>query len=153
MVTKSRSNWGTRLGTWVVWALAGSSLVYWGLRLSAQPQGLAVPPVGAPAASTADAQAMARALGVLGTAAGPAATAPSAPVSSRFALLGVLSGRQSGGGAALIAVDGQPPKPVRVGQPVDGALWLVALGPREARLGPSAEGPATVTLEVPRSKP
>lgn len=150
MATTSRSKWGTRLGTLVIWGLAGSSLAYWGLRWASQPAGLPVAPAvsAAPAGGAADAQALARALG----AGGPLvpSAAPAAAVSSRFALLGVLSGRQSGGGAALISVDGQPPKPVRLGQPVDGALWLVGLGPREAQLGPSAQGPATVTLEVPR---
>ena len=49
----------------------------------------------------------------------------------QFTLIGVLSGRSSGGGAALIAVDGKPAKPFRVGAAVDEGLVLQALA--EAR--------------------
>ena len=147
MMTNSYSKWGARLGTLALWALAGASVVYWGLRLSARPVGLTVPVV-APAAVAPDAQAMARLLGV--PAAGAAAArAPAASLTSRFALIGVLAGRSSGGGAALIAVDGQPAKPFRVGAVVDEGLVLQALHPRQARLGASVDGPATLTLDMP----
>lgn len=147
MMTNSYSKWGVRLGTLALWALAGASVVYWGLRLSARPVGLTVPVV-APAAAAPDAQAMARLLGV--PAAGAAAArAPAASLTSRFALIGVLAGRSSGGGAALIAVDGQPAKPFRVGAVVDEGLVLQSLDPRQARLGASVDGPATLTLDMP----
>lgn len=147
MMTNSYSKWGARLGTLALWALAGASVVYWGLRLSARPVGLTVPVV-APAAAAPDAQAMARLLGV--PAAGAAAArAPAASLTSRFALIGVLAGRSSGGGAALIAVDGQPAKPFRVGAVVDEGLVLQSLHPRQARLGASVDGPATLTLDMP----
>ena len=147
MMTNSYSKWGVRLGTLALWALAGASVVYWGLRLSARPVGLAVPAV-APAPVAPDAQAMARLLGV--PAAGAAAArAPAASLTSRFALIGVLAGRSSGGGAALIAVDGQPAKPFRVGAVVDEGLVLQSLDPRQARLGASMDGPATLTLDMP----
>ena len=147
MVTNTHSKWGVRLGTLALWALAGASVVYWGLRLSARPVGLTVPVV-APAAAAPDAQAMARLLGV--PAAGAAAArAPAASLTSRFALIGVLAGRSSGGGAALIAVDGQPAKPFRVGAVVDEGLVLQSLDPRQARLGASVDGPATLTLDMP----
>ena len=65
-------------------------------------------------------------------------------------LVGVLAGQQSGGGAALIAVDGQPAKPFRVGAVVvDGELVLQSLGRREARLGASRGAATTLTLELP----
>ena len=147
MMTNSYSKWGVRLGTLALWALAGASVVYWGLRLSVRPVGLTVPVV-APAAAAPDAQAMARLLGV--PAAGAAAArAPAASLTSRFALIGVLAGRSSGGGAALIAVDGQPAKPFRVGAVVDEGLVLQSLHPRQARLGASVDGPATLTLDMP----
>lgn len=147
MMTNSYSKWGVRLGTLALWALAGASVVYWGLRLSARPVGLTVPAV-APAPVAPDAQAMARLLGV--PAAGAAAArAPAASLTSRFALIGVLAGRSSGGGAALIAVDGQPAKPFRVGAVVDEGLVLQSLDPRQARLGASVDGPATLTLDMP----
>nr|WP_236748495.1 type II secretion system protein N [Acidovorax carolinensis] len=95
-----------------------------------------------------DAQAMARLLGVPAADAA-AARAPVASLASRFALIGVLAGRSSGGGAALIAVDGKPAKPFRVGTAVDEGLVLQSLDPRQARLGASVDGPATLTLDMP----
>ena len=62
MVTNTHSKWGVRLGTLALWALAGASVVYWGLRLSARPVGLAVPTM-APAPLAPDTQAVARLLG------------------------------------------------------------------------------------------
>ena len=63
--------------------------------------------------------------------------------------LAVLAGTASGGGAALIAVDGKPPKPFRVGASVDDGLVLQSLNRREARLGPAPTGDSTLTLVVP----
>ena len=147
MVTNTDSGWGVRLATVALWALAGASVVYWGLRLSAPAAGRAVPAV-ALAQPAPDAQAMARLLGVVSASGAPAP----ASAASRFVLQGVLAGRSSGAGAALIAVDGQPAKPYRVGAAVAAGLVLQALGPRQARLGASVEGPATVTLEIPARK-
>jgi general secretion pathway protein C len=145
MVTNSHSIWGVRLTTLVIWALAAASAAYWGLRLSASGTGLTTA-AAPPAASAPDAQAMARLLGAV------AAPVPVAAASSRFALVGVLAGRSSGGGAALIAVDGKPAKPYRVGAVIDTGLVLQSLGPRQAHLGASAEGPASLTLEMPARK-
>ena len=137
-----------RLGTLAIWALAAASAAYWGLRLTARPPGMPAP-TAAPAPVAADMQAMARLLGAV-TAQMPQAAA--APVSSRFALVGVLAGQQGGSGAALIAVDGKPAKPYRVGATVDAGLVLQSLGPRQARLGAGQEGVTTVTLEMPLRK-
>ncbi len=46
-------------------------------------------------------------------------------------------------------MDNQPAKPFRVGATVAEGLVLQALGRRQARLGPSHDGAATVTLEIP----
>ena len=145
MVTNSHSLWGVRLTTLAIWALAAASAAYWGLRLSAGAPGLAAPAVPL-AAAAPDVQAMARLLGAV------AAPAPVAAASSRFTLVGVLAGRNSGGGAALIAVDGKPAKPYRVGAALDTGLVLQSLGPRQAHLGASAAGPASLTLEMPLRK-
>ena len=153
MVTNSLSNkWGVRLGTLVLWAAAGASVVYWGLRLSASGPAAMAPPVVA-AAVAPDAQALARLLGAVpAAAAGAAPAVPAASLASRFSLIGVLSGRSSGGGAALIAVDGQPAKPYRVGAAVEPGLVLQALSPRQAELGPAMGAPATLTLDMPFKK-
>jgi general secretion pathway protein C len=71
-----------------------------------------------------------------------------ASLSSRFHLLGVVADA-GGHGAALIAVDGKPPKPYRVGAPIDQDLVLQSVGPRRATIAPSMTGPASVTLELP----
>ena len=174
MVTNLDRSWGVRLATFALAALAAASAAYWGLRLSA-------PVVALPEAAVAvappapDVQAMARLLGaepVLAVAT-PAAPAPSA--SSRFALVGVLAGRDSGGGAGLLGpggrppqphraggdggggaavfgLDGHPPKPYRVGAQVDAGLVLQSLGPGQARLGATLHGPAALTLEIPQRR-
>ena len=98
-------------------------------------------------AAAPDGTALARLLGAVP--AGPAAPVAVAAPSSRFALLGVLSGRSSGGGAALISLDGKPARPFRVGAQVDSGLVLQSLGPRQASLGASVDGPTTVRLEMP----
>ena len=71
--------------------------------------------------------------------------------STRFALIGVIAG-QGAGGAALIAVDGKPAKPFRVGGVVDGDLLLQSVAPRRAELAPRMDGPAAFALEMPVRK-
>ena len=94
-----------------------------------------------------DGQAIARLLGAVPVA---SAAAPVASIASRFALVGVLAGRQSGGGAALIAIDGQPARPFRVGATVDAGLVLQSLGQGQVQLGASRDGPAALTLQIPK---
>lgn len=97
-----------------------------------------------------DTQALARLLGASPVLAA-AEAAPSA--ASRFVLMGVLAGTASGGGAALIAVDGKPAKPYRVGANVEPGLVLQSLGKGAARLGASMDGATTLALEMPRKRP
>ncbi len=85
---------------------------------------------------------------VLGARAVSAAAEPAA--ASRFVLKGVLAGTRSGDGAALIAVDGKPPRHYRVGADIEPGLVLQSLGRREARLGASVDGATTLALELPR---
>ncbi len=149
MQTRSHQPWGVRLGTLAVWALAAASVAYWGLRLTAPPPGMPAPAT-ASAPVTTDVQAMARLLGAVAAQAEPQEAPP--PVSSRFALVGVLAGQQGDSGAALIAVDGKPAKPYRVGATVDAGLVLQSLGPRQASLGNEQDGTAAVMLEMPLRK-
>ena len=144
MVTNSLQTWRVRAGTLILWAAAAACMVFWALRL-ATPAGAAVVAVAAPAPVSVDLQALAQVLG-----AGPAlpvAQAPAAP--SRYALQGLLAGRYSGRGAAVIVVNGQPAKAFPVGAQVDEGLVLQSVGVQQARLGPSRQGEATVTLELP----
>lgn len=138
--------WHVRAATFGLWLLAAGVVAFWALRLGG---GGTAPAVPAPAVEPlqVDAQALARALGAVAPAAGAAPVA--APVVSRYALLGVLAGRDSGAGAAVIAVGSQPAKPFRVGSMVEDGVVLQSLSAREARLGPSLQGPASITLKLP----
>ena len=140
----STSRWRVRLATLVLWMAAAGVLAYWALKLGAGGDA-ALAPVPAPSAMVVEPAAMARALGVD---ANPVAAqaVPAAP--SRYALLGVYAGRDSGGGAAVIAVGGQPAKAYKVGAQVDEGLVLQSLSAREARLGASPGGPASMTLNL-----
>ena len=149
MVTNTYGRWAPRLATLLLWALAGATAVYWGLKLSASPAGTA-PAAAAPEPVVTDTQALARLLGASPVLAA-AEAAPSA--ASRFVLMGVLAGTASGGGAALIAVDGKPAKPYRVGAKVEPGLVLQSLGKGAARLGASMDGATTLALEMPRKRP
>ena len=77
-----------------------------------------------------------------------AQAAPQASLASRFALSGVVAGAP-GGGAALIAVDGNPAKPFRVGGVIEEGLVLQSASARQATLGQSRDSPALVTLDMP----
>lgn len=148
MATTIDTGWSVRLATFALWALTAASVAYWGLRLSA-PVGTTGPVALAAVAMAPDASAIARVLG--GSAAPPPVTSEkrAAPTVGRLVLVGVLAGTSSGGGAALIAVDGQTAKPFRVGGQVAEGLVLQALAPRQARLGASAQGGTTLTLDMP----
>jgi general secretion pathway protein C len=125
--------------------------VFWGLKLSAPRQVLAVPQAGGPAAVQVDGAAMARLFGVQE---GAPAAAPAAP--TRWRLLGVMAGKNSGGGAAVIAVDDQPAKVFRVGTVVADGLVLQSLrsdAPRAVTLGAGVDGPAAMTIALPALRP
>jgi len=143
MVSNLQSRWAVAGATFLLWALVAASAVYWGLKFTAN---AAVVPVATAvrAPAPADPAAVARLLG----ASPAAAAAPVASLSSRFALVGVVAS-QSHRGAALIAIDGKPAKPFRVGAAVDEGLVLQSVEARRAVLAASAQGPAVLTLELP----
>lgn len=132
--------------TAVVWAGVAFSAVSWGLRWSAggpvQGAAMAAPQV----LPDVDTTAAARSLGALPV---TAAAAPS--LASRFQLLGVLDGGPNAG-AALIAVDGKPAKPVRVGAVVADGLVLQRTEAKRVSLGAVADGPSALTLDLPAKK-
>ena len=146
MVGNWQSRWSVMGTTFLVWALVAASAVYWGLKFTAPGDGSATfaPMARAPAA--ADPAAVAR---LLGASPAVAATAPVASLSSRFVLTGVVADT-SHQGAALIAVDGRPARPYRVGTQVDPELVLQSVDNRRAVLAASADGPAVLTLELPQ---
>lgn len=143
MQMNSHSLWQPQIVTFFVAALAAASGVYWILQWPGAAVAPAAPVELASAAPT-DPVALAR---LLGGASPTASAAPVAGAASRFVLAGVVAGT-SRGGAALIAIDGKPARPYPVGSRVDESLVLQSVAPRRAVLAASADGPASLTLEM-----
>ena len=134
------------LATLALWALAAGSAAWWALQWGGSQRPVDVPVAGpAPATTPAvDVAAVARALGAQPSA---AAVTANADVAGRLALRGVLT--HGVGGAALIAVDGQAAKPLRVGAPLeglDGGWTLRSVTPSTAVLAANGR---EVRLELP----
>jgi general secretion pathway protein C len=129
----------------LVGCAAAASVVFWVLNFPAGSavQGLPLVQSSAPAVTASSSSHLARAWGVQ-------AALPEVSIaqSSRFVLWGVVAGA-SGQGSALIAVDGQPPRPFRVGQTVTDGVVLQGLGPKQAQLGANAQGAALFSLSLP----
>lgn len=143
-----RPNWTVRGTTFLLWSLAVLCVVYWSLKLLSTSSGISAAPPVLRTPPPVDTAAVARLLG-----GGAAAASPAAPsLASRFALQGIVANAW-GGGAALIAVDGKPARPIRVGAQVEEGLVLQSLQGRRALLGAEREGPATLTLELPVRQP
>jgi general secretion pathway protein C len=137
--------WPAAATTLGLWALAAASVVFWGLRLTAPADALPPPSVASTPAATIDPAAIATLFGAVPAKASVAA-APEA--ASRFSLLGVVADAAQLG-AALIAVDGKPPRPFRVGSQLADGYVLQSVGTRSAVLGSSIDSPAVLTLELP----
>jgi general secretion pathway protein C len=147
-MTLSRSQMFRSLATLVVWVLVALSLAYWALKVAAGSRAPRDLPVAAAPQPATDPLAVGR---LLGAVAQPAAVQQQVNVASRFSLLGVVAG-SPGGGAALIAVDGQPAKPFRVGSPVDQNLFVQSANGRQVKLAASQNDPAAIVLELPPLK-
>ena len=140
-----RSRWPVRGATFVLWALVAASAAYWLLALLARTPASVLPAPEARAPAPVDALAVARLLGARAQALA-AAQAPS--LAALFALVGVVAG-PSRRGAALLAVDGKPARPYRVGALIDEGIWLQSVQGRRAVLSASIDGPALLTLDMP----
>lgn len=139
-----------RVIAFVLWAAVAACLTYWALRIgtTAPPLPASVQPVSTAMVLHGDVQRLFASAKPVEIAAAP--TAPA--LASRFKLIGVMAPRAGQGdaaqGLALIAVDGKPPRPFRVGAPLDAGLVLQSVATRAATLGP-AQGAAAVKLELP----
>ncbi len=145
---QNSSRRGPALVAGALWLAAGLSAGFWVLQaLGRSP----VTPlaVAAPSSIQVDSLAVARALGAQPVAAA-APNAPPVATGTQYQLQGVVAA-SAAGGAALIAVNGQPPRPYRVGASIEGGLVLQAVSRRSARLGASMNGPSTVELTLPES--
>lgn len=145
----------SRIAAFVIWAAVAASIVFWALRLWAQP--IAAP---AHAILVSNSSGFKGDLSrVFGSDAAALATvtaaAPQMQAEARFRLIGVVAPRPAAAnaeGLALIATDGKPPRAYRVGTQVDGDLVLLAVHSRGASLGPRGQA-AQVSLELPALPP
>ena len=138
----------TRIVTFTLSGLAAASAAYWGLKGWGPILPSTAPTVLLAQVTPAAAQAVARALGGAQVSVAPASGAQVSSAISRYALVGVLA-RRSHMGAALISVDGQEAKPVRVGGLVDEDVMLQSVTGRRAVLSSGAGNTQAFTLELP----
>lgn len=146
MLTPTYAPWTVRGATFALWALAAGSAVFWGLKLAGGGRAIDVPVPPARPVAAVDPAAIARLLGSAPAAMATPAAAPEVSLASRFQLLGVAAGVQSGAGAAVISVDGKPARPYRVGATIEDGVVLQSVRGRQAVL---ASGSTQVTLELP----
>ncbi len=141
--------WPVPVATLVAWGLVALSAGWWGLKMASGGEGvsIAAAPLGR-SPEPVDPVAVGRLLGAQPAPAEGTGSLAAPSLASRFVLMGVVAGFP-GGGAALLAVDGQPPKPYRVGSVVAEGLVLQSVRGRSASIGPARSGPAAVTLELP----
>ncbi len=146
-----------RLATFLVWLLAAASAVYWALQFVQGPTSPISAAVAAPVpgVGSVDAQALAKGLGGgLLAASSPSATAQaaqSALQAARFVLTGVVVNRNSSQqGVALIAVDGKPPRPYRVGSPLTEGVVLHSVTAGKAMLSATLDAAPGLTLALPQ---
>ncbi len=141
---RAASPWAVRALTLLIWAVAAASVAYWALRLLGPTGTASGVPVASATPPAPDALAVARVLG----AAQQVTVAAVAPGPSRYVLTGVVADRRQGG-AALIAINGQPPKTYRVGAELEPGVRLASVGPRRAVLATEAEAAGRLQLELP----
>lgn len=147
MQINAYSLWSTRIVTFALAALAAGSVAFWTLKGVGKAPSSSAPPVAQASAPALDPLAVARALGG-GLVVAQAEPGEGPRGSSRYVLAGVVADR-SQDGAALIAVDGKPAKPFRIGAAVDDRLVLKSVAGRRAVLAANLDAPAEVTLELP----
>lgn len=144
MKTSLSTSWSLRLITLGVWLLVMLCGVYWAMKF------VKVKPVSAAFAAAApavalDTQAIARLLGASNSVADKSIMTPA---SSNYVLFG-LAMEKAGGGVALIATDGKPAKPYRVGSLVAGEWVLKSVSRTEAILATSVSAPDGIKLDLP----
>ena len=152
MLTSAPASWSVRGATFALWLLAAASAAYWVLKVGGPAGTVAAAAPPARAAPAVDPVAIARLLGSASTLAAATPAAPQPSLASRFVLVGVAAGA-SGGGHAVIAVDGKAARPYRVGSVIDEGLVLQSVQGRRAVIGQQGSGPALLTLELPPIQP
>ncbi|CAN1550998.1 general secretion pathway protein C [Limnohabitans sp. B9-3] len=140
------NTWLLKALTAAVWAGVAFSAVSWSLRWTAGGQASGAAMAAPQALADVDTTAAARSLGAM-----PVQAAAAPTVASRFQLIGVLDGGPNAG-AALIAVDGKPAKPFRVGATVADGLVLQGTEAKRVSLGAGSQGPSLLMLDLPAKK-
>jgi general secretion pathway protein C len=146
---KSGSNsWTLRLFTLLIWLFVGLCAAYWAFKFATTKT---IEATATPAAPTVvvDSKAIGR---LLGAADNIAVKAINTPANTKFVLFGLASSA-GGQGYALIALDGKPAKPYRVGSLVADDLVLKSISKTGVLLATSLKAPDGVTLELPERKP
>jgi general secretion pathway protein C len=132
--------------------LMAASVVYWVLKFvqsTATPANAAV--VSMNAAPAVDSLALARGLGGGIVPVASDAPAPKSDINaSRFVLTGVVAGQSGRQSIALIAVDGKPARPYRVGAQVTDDVVLQSVQNRQVALASDKDASVGATLELPR---
>ena len=146
-----------RFATFLVWLIAAGSAVYWALQFVRPLSSPFSAAVAAPNPGLGiDAQALAKGLGGGASPQPEKASAPPSVTSlqaSRFVLTGVVVQKGSASrGVALIAVDGKPPRPYRVGSPLTVGVLLHSVSAGKAMLATAADAAPALTLELPEIK-
>lgn len=150
-----RPHW-IRFATFLVWLLAAGSVVYWVLKFVGGPTAPLSATVATPAAGAGavDLAALARGLGggqTLVTGGPTLVAVPSAFQANRFVLTGVVVQKTGANqGVALIAVDGKPSRPYRVGVALADGIVLHSVSNGKAMLATALDAPVGLTLELPR---
>ena len=148
MKTRLAPSWSLRLITLAVWLVAVLCGAYWAFKF------VAVKPINANlAASTpaivVDSAAIAKLLGAIDTVAEKSTITPA---SSNYALFG-LAMEKSGRGVALIATDGKPAKPYRVGSKVNDEWVLKSISRTDAILAVAMDAADGMKLDLPVRQP
>ena len=152
MQTHSNNLWWLRIATFLVAALATASATYWALKWNATAALQPTAEIIFSDAGQTDSRVIARLLGGAQTGASALPAVPLENAASRFKLTGVVAGRNNTG-YAVIAVDGKPAKPYRVGALVNDGLVLHSVAPRSAALAASVDAPVSLTLDLPSLSP
>lgn len=142
--------WPSRLMAFFLWLVVAASATYWILKIAGLTRASTAAGVVAPDAPAATPEDLARVLGPSNagavTATGVAIT-PTVDPGIRMRLLGVVADRRHAG-VALISLNGEPPRPYRVGSELDGGYKLTAVATRTATLSPVGQATTPITLEL-----
>ena len=147
------SRWIPWLSTALVWLAAAAGAAAWALPLLARP--IAVPPQAVVAGSGVMLAGPEGLEKLLGRPLAPQAAEPT-PAQSRFRLLGVVAPRTSagasaatGGGLALLSIDGKLPRAFAQGAEVESGLRVLKIGLRRVELGAAGAATPAVVLDLP----